>query len=542
MEYLGNDVPESFSRDPFGRPAFHHLLPGELPGIEQPIPSRAYTNLLPEWNGGRIGSSFEEWVFDESPSEPNDWIPSTRDRYYDSETGDLSSVWTNEYTWTYSPSQPPYTDANIRTRRRSISESYYAADGKLMVQQINRDSLRFNAPTDSVFGAPWGVYEEYWYDALGRRVLKRSRQESPICTDSARCYSAIERYVWDGAQILWELRQANAGDTKDPNPTPSNGQTGHVGYVHAGGIDMPLGMIRNDTTLVLLQDHRGLYYAATTTAGAYAGGGAPWPSSTWNLSQEAFYPREAHAWLGSLPMGHLDHTGFIYKRNRYYDPASGQFTQADPIGFAGGLNLYGYANGDPVNFSDPFGLGVTVILKDDTHPCEEDAWLCDHSGGGGIGTGGGPGPGASGGRGGGSCSRLRTEQLRRKCEEQMAAYRASADPAALAFDRCLGASGQFVANLAVDAMLTYAWMSGLQLAGRGALLMAEGSAVRIGLIFTGTATTPAIWGQAASWSTSFTGRSMVLAGVGTVGTFSGAGLFPTHAIGFYDTLASTCWR
>ena len=36
---------------------------------------------------------------------------------------------------------------------------------------------------------------------------------------------------------------------------------------------------------------------------------------------------------------------------------SAQFTQQDPIGIAGGLNLYGYANGDPINFSDPFGLG-----------------------------------------------------------------------------------------------------------------------------------------------------------------------------------------
>jgi uncharacterized protein RhaS with RHS repeats len=31
-------------------------------------------------------------------------------------------------------------------------------------------------------------------------------------------------------------------------------------------------------------------------------------------------------------------------------------TQEDPIGLAGGLNLYGFANGDPVTFSDPFGL------------------------------------------------------------------------------------------------------------------------------------------------------------------------------------------
>ena len=40
-------------------------------------------------------------------------------------------------------------------------------------------------------------------------------------------------------------------------------------------------------------------------------------------------------------------------RSRYYDPASGRFTQDDPIGLAGGLSLYGFANGDPVNFSAP---------------------------------------------------------------------------------------------------------------------------------------------------------------------------------------------
>ena len=28
----------------------------------------------------------------------------------------------------------------------------------------------------------------------------------------------------------------------------------------------------------------------------------------------------------------------------------------DPIGIAGGVNLYGFAGGDPVNYSDPFGL------------------------------------------------------------------------------------------------------------------------------------------------------------------------------------------
>jgi RHS repeat-associated protein len=48
--------------------------------------------------------------------------------------------------------------------------------------------------------------------------------------------------------------------------------------------------------------------------------------------------------------------GLVYMRNRWYDPNTGRFTQQDPIGYAGGSNLYGYTGGDPVSFSDPYGL------------------------------------------------------------------------------------------------------------------------------------------------------------------------------------------
>ncbi len=41
-------------------------------------------------------------------------------------------------------------------------------------------------------------------------------------------------------------------------------------------------------------------------------------------------------------------------------------TQEDPIGLAGGLNLYGFAGGDPINFSDPFGL-----CKEEDADCHE---------------------------------------------------------------------------------------------------------------------------------------------------------------------------
>jgi uncharacterized protein RhaS with RHS repeats len=46
-------------------------------------------------------------------------------------------------------------------------------------------------------------------------------------------------------------------------------------------------------------------------------------------------------------------------RGRYYMPALGRFMVHDPIGIAGGLNVYAYD--DPVDFSDPTGLCTSTL-------------------------------------------------------------------------------------------------------------------------------------------------------------------------------------
>jgi RHS repeat-associated protein len=49
-------------------------------------------------------------------------------------------------------------------------------------------------------------------------------------------------------------------------------------------------------------------------------------------------------------------TGLLCLTHRYYDPGTGKFINRDPIGYAGGENLYGFADGNPVNESDPSGF------------------------------------------------------------------------------------------------------------------------------------------------------------------------------------------
>jgi RHS repeat-associated protein len=269
-------------------------------------------------------------------------------------------------------------NASIGTVHDAI-KSYPSIDDKLSV--VNRQ-IGISAVSDESHAGRHAVYQENWYDALGRRVLVRAQKSSACSTPTfgeVACKSFIERTVWDGDQVLLERRADGASGLTSgqlDSETSSGESWGEVVSLHALGLDAPIAVRKTGgTTLVPRENWKGDYEIGTTADGtptSLCTGAPTCPAIEWSGSQEdADGLLLTHAalstWWGSLINEKTDPSGLKYMRNRYYNPETGQFTQQDPIGLAGGLNLYGFAAGDPVNFSDPFGL--CPVTKEDPTPC-----------------------------------------------------------------------------------------------------------------------------------------------------------------------------
>jgi RHS repeat-associated protein len=237
----------------------------------------------------------------------------------------------------------------------------YDGEGHLATSTFLLDTLP-GAKSLPVTYKPYRVYTSYRYDALGRRVWARTMRGANCAAKlnvNTSCVSTVTRTVWDGAQVLFELRAAGdslAGGAME-NDASTGAKFGVVGYVHGLGIDQPLALFKGTQLVVPHATWRGVYDRGSCLPSPCPAGlefpGGTGSASVWGPT--GVDPDKAD-WYGSLVWDQQDATGYQYKRNRYYDPGTGRFTQEDPVGLAGGLNLYGFAAGDPVNFGDPFGL------------------------------------------------------------------------------------------------------------------------------------------------------------------------------------------
>lgn len=182
-----------------------------------------------------------------------------------------------------------------------------------------------------VTGQPTQTFE---YDAFGR-LVKRT------------VGSTASHFLWDGDALLAELGSDGTTVTAEYSYYPGLDRLhamivgGTRYYAHADGLGNVIALIdeMGDVKRTLQYDDWGQLSGSTDPAGTFG-------------------HKDRARWKGALWVG--PEAEVYYMRHRWYEPRTGRFLSEDPVGLAGGINPYVYANNDPVNGRDPRGLCAEV--------------------------------------------------------------------------------------------------------------------------------------------------------------------------------------
>ena len=237
----------------------------------------------------------------------------------------------------------------------------YDPFGRLVAKRTAAGEQRYTWDADDRLLAvanPQGT-TRFGYDPLGRRILKHHVPAALGADDGSGAYAV--RFIWDGLRLLQEIAEPTRGpaairtwvyDPADP-----------AGYVplaccdrrHGADPDAPLGPLEIH---YVHTDALGTPQELTDAAGQIA-----W-SARYGAWGRRLGPADVPEGLRAarptncnlrFPGQYADaETRLHYNTFRYYDPDTGRFVSPDPIGLAGGLNLYRYAP-NPTGWSDPWG-------------------------------------------------------------------------------------------------------------------------------------------------------------------------------------------
>ena len=194
-----------------------------------------------------------------------------------------------------------------------------------------------------------GQTYRYSYDYLGRRVRKETFNAA---------YQLIEdtKFIWVGWQLIAELDGFNL----------SGAGAGNVKRSYAWGLDA-LGTLGGaggtGALLMIREDNAGprylpIYDGRQNVRGYLDESGNVVAAFEYSAFGETVASGGSYttAPIRYASLYHDAATGMYYHHHRFYHPGLGRFINRDPIGIAGGLNLYAYVGNRATNQWDWLGL------------------------------------------------------------------------------------------------------------------------------------------------------------------------------------------
>ncbi len=190
------------------------------------------------------------------------------------------------------------------------------------------------------------------YDVLGRRTAKT---DTAVHGPGQNGSSERKRFVWEGLRLVQEIRETGVSNYV---------YSSDAGYAPLARIDAVSADALASAAIEKAKRGSRIYHFHTDVVGS--------PQEVTDESGEVAWAGEYAAWGRvkedgrTLPQARIDQplrypgqysdesTGLHYNTFRYYDPDVGRFINQDPIGLAGGENLYQYAP-NPVSWMDPWG-------------------------------------------------------------------------------------------------------------------------------------------------------------------------------------------
>ena len=167
------------------------------------------------------------------------------------------------------------------------------------------------------------------YDPFGRRIYK----QSPTFTSL---------FAYDGDNLVETVNSSGSVVSR---------------YTQSQDIDEPLAELCSSTTSYYEADGLGSVTSLTSSAGTLAN----------TYAYDSFGRLTASTGSVANPFQYTSRefdpeTGLYFFRARYADAGTGRFLSEDPIGFAGGVDLYTYVSNSSPNLHDPTGDDGTIVV------------------------------------------------------------------------------------------------------------------------------------------------------------------------------------